>query len=43
MQFGYLKAPDRTGAFRGQEVLKDALRAFQRMAGINQTGNYMVI
>ncbi|XP_070212983.1 matrix metalloproteinase-16-like [Littorina saxatilis] len=39
MQYGYIKPSDpKTGALRSEEYVKKAIRAFQKMAGINQTG-----
>lgn len=38
LQYGYIQQPDRTGALRGEEALVNAIKQFQRMAGIGQTG-----
>lgn len=39
MQFGYLPASDlETGALRTEEELRRAVRHFQRVAGVRQTG-----
>lgn len=39
VEFGYMKPQDpKTGALRSEEYVKNAIRAFQKMAGIPQTG-----
>jgi peptidoglycan hydrolase-like protein with peptidoglycan-binding domain len=41
MKYGYLTPQDpKTGALRSEEYVKNAVRAFQRMAGLPQTGMY---
>ena len=39
LQYGYIKPSDpKTGALRSEEYVKNAIKAFQKMAGIPQTG-----
>ena len=41
MQFGYLPASDlETGALRTEEELRRAIRHFQRLANVRQTGRF---
>jgi len=38
-KYGYLTPEDKySGSLRSQEIVKDAVKNFQRMAGLNMTG-----